>query len=259
VSSVSGPSPGARAGLERLDPLRHSAARMAAHLLIVDDDAVLTDLLRELFSQEGFRLDVHSTGVGAAARVVAGDYDLVVLDVMLPEVTGFEILKEIRRTSHVPVILLTARGDDVDRVVGLEIGADDYVQKPFNARELTARIRAVLRRVDQRQHDRGDDVISRDGVSLDAASRSVRRDGAPVDLTTVEFDILRRLLQSAGDTVTREALSEMVLGRQFDPFDRSVDMHISKLRRKLGPRPDGSERIKTIRSVGYIYTLPADR
>jgi two-component system response regulator CpxR len=232
---------------------------MAVQLLIVDDDAVLTDLLRELLGQEGFQLDVHSTGAGAAARVLAGDYDLVVLDVMLPEVRGFEILKEIRRTSQVPVILLTARGDDVDRVVGLEIGADDYVPKPFNARELTARIRAVLRRADQRPRDRGEEVLSVDGVSLDAASRAVRRDGAAVDLTTVEFDILRRLLQSAGDTVTREVLSEMVLGRQFDPFDRSVDMHISKLRRKLGSRLDGDERIKTIRSVGYVYTLPADR
>ena len=232
---------------------------MAFRLLIVDDDAELTALLRELFLPEGFQLDAHASGTGAAARALEGEYDLIVLDVMLPNVSGFDILKQIRRTSNIPVILLTARGDDVDRVVGLEIGADDYVPKPFNARELTARIRAVLRRVEGARHERARQPLSVDDVSLESASRAVLRDGTPVDLTTVEFDILRALLERAGETVGRESLSETVLGRSFDPFDRSVDMHISKLRRKLGPRPNGDERIKTIRSAGYIYTLPSGR
>jgi two-component system response regulator CpxR len=153
------------------------------------------------------------------------------------------------------VILLTARGDDVDRIVGLEIGADDYVPKPFNPRELTARIRAVLRRTEPRVAA-GRVVVEVDDVVLDPAARVVHRAGQAVELTGVEFDILRALLESAGETVARATIVETVLGRRFDAFDRSVDMHISNLRKKLGPRADGDDRIKTIRSVGYIYARP---
>ena len=245
--------------IEASPVIGHSALQMATRLLIIDDDDELTGLLRELLSEEGFDVETDRGGPDAARRAVSGDYALVILDVMLPELNGFEILKQIRRTSTVPVILLTARGADVDRIVGLEIGADDYVPKPFNARELTARIRAVLRRIEPRPEARDRSVLRVDDVSLDSASRAVLRDGVRVDLTTVEFDILRLLLESAGQTVTRERLSEEVLTRRFDPFDRSVDMHISKLRRKLGPRAGNEDRIKTIRSVGYIYTLPVDR
>jgi two-component system response regulator CpxR len=227
-------------------------------LLIIDDDQELTSLLRELLTQEGFELDSYHTGKEAAAKAVSGGYALVVLDVMLPEMNGFEILKDIRRQSNIPVILLTARGDDVDRVVGLEIGADDYVPKPFNARELTARIRAVLRRADARATGTADrHVVRVDDVTLDPSSRTVTCGGAAVELTTVEFDLLRMLLESSGETVPREAIAERVLGRRFDAFDRSVDMHVSKLRRKLGPRGQDEERIKSIRGIGYIYTLPA--
>jgi two-component system response regulator CpxR len=232
---------------------------MATRLLLIDDDQELTGLLRELLGQEGFEIDTHPGGATAVARAASGEYALVVLDVMLPELSGFEILKQIRRTSNVPVILLTARGADVDRIVGLEIGADDYIPKPFNARELTARIRAVLRRIEPRADDRDRQVLGVDDISLNPAARAALRNGTPVELTTVEFDILRLLLESAGQTVTRERISEQVLGRPFDPFDRSIDMHISKLRRKLGPRPGGDERIKTVRSAGYIYALPLDR
>ncbi len=233
-------------------------AEPATRLLLVDDDAELATLLTELLSGEGFVIETHATGAGAAARAASDSYALVILDVMLPEKNGFEVLKEIRRSSNVPVILLTARGDDVDRIVGLEIGADDYIPKPFNPRELTARIRAVLRRLAPRATTTRPDVLGVDDVRLDPASRSVARNGAPVDLTSVEFDILRVLLESAGETVTRERLSEQVLGRAFDPFDRSIDMHISKVRRKLGDRDDG-ERIKTVRGVGYIYARPVQR
>ncbi len=229
---------------------------MATRLLIVDDDAELTRLLTELLGQEGFEVDASAGGTDSALRATTGGYALVILDVMLPDINGFEILRQIRRTSNIPVILLTARGDDVDRIVGLEIGADDYVPKPFNARELTARVRAVLRRMEPRPHEPERHPLAVDDVSLDPTSRTVLRDDTPVDVTSVEFDILRLLLESAGRTVSRETIAKKVLGRRFDPFDRSVDMHISKLRRKLGPRPEGSERIKTIRSVGYIYTLP---
>jgi two-component system response regulator CpxR len=243
------------ASVETIATVVHSAVDVTSRLLLVDDDIELTRLLTELLGQEGLCVEAHHGGADAAERATHGGYALVVLDVMLPEVSGFEILKQIRRTSNVPVILLTARGDDVDRIVGLEIGADDYVPKPFNPRELVARIRAVLRRVEPRSAD-DRHTLGVDDVSLDPASRAVLRADVPVEVTTVEFDILRMLLESAGQTVAREAIAEKVLGRRFDPFDRSVDMHISHLRRKLGPRPGGDERIKTIRSLGYIYTLP---
>ncbi|MCC6163601.1 MAG: response regulator transcription factor [Acidobacteria bacterium] len=230
---------------------------MATRLLIVDDDVELTGMLSELLGQEGFEIDTLASGADAAARAATGGYQLVILDVMLPGENGFDVLRALRRTSRVPVILLTARGADIDRIVGLEIGADDYVPKPFNPRELTARIRAVLRRVETPfvGHDR--ETLAVDDVVLDPAARTVDRNGELVDLTAVEFDILRALLADAGQTVTREAIAEHVLGRRFEPFDRSVDMHISRLRRKLGPRAGGDERIKTIRGIGYIYTVSA--
>jgi two-component system response regulator CpxR len=228
---------------------------MAQRLLIVDDDTELTRLLTELLGHEGFEVEALGAGSGAAERATSGAYALAILDVMLPDTNGFEILKDIRSRSSLPVILLTARGDDVDRIVGLEIGADDYVPKPFNPRELTARIRAVLRRTEPRVAA-GRVVVEVDDVVLDPAARVVHRAGQAVELTSVEFDILRALLESAGETVARATIVETVLGRRFDAFDRSVDMHISNLRKKLGPRADGDDRIKTIRSVGYIYARP---
>ena len=229
---------------------------MSIPILIVDDDRELTSLLKELLEPEGYAVDTHGSGRGAAERATTGGYALIILDVMLPEVDGFEILKLIRRTSRIPVILLTARGDDVDRIVGLEIGADDYLPKPFNPRELTARIRAVLRRAQPRSPDAEHEPVMVGDVMLDPGARSVTRGGEPIDVTTVEFDLLKILLASAGQVVPREDLSERGLGRHFDPLDRSVDMHVSKLRRKLGDTPAGDERIKTVRGVGYIYALP---
>ena len=229
---------------------------MATRILIIDDDTELCGLLDEFLRVEGYDVDSHNRGGGAAARATSGTYDLVVLDVMLPEINGFDILREIRRTSNVPVILLTARGDDVDRIVGLELGADDYVPKPFNPRELLARIHAVLRRF-QRPHAEAERrALVVGDVALDPGARTVVRAGKPVPLTTVEFDVLRLLMASAGQVVSREELSEKVLERKFDPFDRSIDMHISKVRRKLDEGDEGAERIKTIRGVGYIFALP---
>lgn len=232
---------------------------MATRILIVDDDVELCALLREFLWAEGYEVEAQHAGGGAAACATNGRYALIVLDVMLPEVNGFDILREIRRTSDVPVILLTARGDDVDRIVGLEIGADDYLPKPFNARELLARMHAVLRRFQRSQGQTENRIIEVGDVLLDAGARTVFRGGEPVVVTTAEFDILRALLVSAGQVVSREELSEKVLERAFDPFDRSIDMHISKLRRKLGDPEGGSDRIKTIRGVGYIYAQPSAR
>jgi two-component system response regulator CpxR len=189
--------------------------------------------------------------------VLSGDYQLAVLDVMLPGVSGFDLLRSIRATSRIPVLMLTARGDDVDRIVGLELGADDYLSKPFNPRELVARIRAVLRRIPPDARGAGDRVpaqLTVDDVAMDLGPRVVRRGGAPVELTAVEFALLELLLRAAGSVVRREDLARGALGRNLLPFDRSIDVHVSRVRKKLGPRPDGGERIATLRSVGYLYT-----
>jgi DNA-binding response OmpR family regulator len=178
-----------------------------------------------------------------------------VLDVMLPGLNGFEVLRRIRAESKVPVLMLTARGDDVDRIVGLEIGADDYLPKPFNPRELLARIRAILRRaiLDKPGYETTTRKLIVGDVELDSGTRAVSRAGENVELTAVEFDLLEKLLRAAGRIITREELSKEVLGRSSSPFDRSIDMHISNLRKKLGHHFGATERIKTVRGVGYIY------
>ncbi|HVP44728.1 MAG TPA: response regulator transcription factor [Terriglobales bacterium] len=223
-------------------------------ILIVDDDVELCDLVREYLSAEDFQVDAAHTGAAGQERALSGDYALVILDVMLPGKSGLDVLREVRQRSRVPVLILTARGEDVDRIVGLEIGADDYLPKPFNPRELLARVRAILRRSGTMAEAVGPVAIG--DVELDPATRSARRAGSPVELTSVEFSLLERLLRSAGTVVTREQLVNEVLGRRFMPYDRSVDMHISKIRKKLGEQPDGSERIKAVRGVGYIYVRP---
>lgn len=224
-------------------------------ILIIDDDVALCELVTEYLEPLGFQIEsVHRGDVGAE-RALAGEHALVVLDVMLPGLNGFEVLRRIRADSRVPVLMLTARGDDVDRIVGLEIGADDYLPKPFNPRELTARIRAILRRTSlAAPADRPLAKRLRLGdVELDSGTRAVSRGGQNVELTAVEFDLLEKLLRAAGRIVTREELSKEVLGRTSSPLDRSIDMHISNLRKKLGQQLGGSERIKTVRGVGYIY------
>ncbi len=223
-------------------------------VLIVDDDVELCELVAEYLTPEGFEIESVHDGEHGLQRALSGEHVLVVLDVMLPGINGLEVLRRLRSQSRVPVIILTARGDDVDRIVGLEIGADDYLGKPFNPRELVARIRAVLRRAHPEQP--GTQKIAVGDVELDPAARIVRRHGEPVDLTSVEFTLLETLLRSAGQVVTREQIAHDVLGRRFMPYDRSIDMHVSKLRRKLGYASDGQERIKTIRGVGYIYARP---
>jgi two-component system response regulator CpxR len=198
---------------------------------------------------------VHD-GEEGVDRALSGDYELVILDVMLPGIGGFEVLRRVRAVSPIPVIMLTARGDELDRVMGLETGADDYLAKPFSSRELVARIRAVLRRGETRPAN--DNTVLRVGdVSLDGAARAVRRANEAVELTAVEFDLLELLLRSTGEVVTRDAIAKQVLDRPLLPLDRSIDVHVSNLRRKLGPATDGGERIKTVRSVGYIYVRPA--
>jgi two-component system response regulator CpxR len=219
------------------------------HLLLVDDDAELCSLLGEFLRREGFTVSCEHEGTRGLDRALETGIDLVVLDVMLPGLDGFEILRRLRQRSKVPVIMLTARGEDVDRIVGLELGADDYLPKPFNPRELAARIRAILRRYEPRPAAPGG-RIEVNGVVLDPGTREVFAAGKRVDLTTFEFDILEMLMRSAGRVLSRDALMENFYNRKATAFDRSIDMHISHLRKKL---EHGETIIKTIRGVGYQF------
>jgi two-component system response regulator CpxR len=221
-------------------------------ILVIDDDVELCSLVSEYLRPEGFQVECVHDGKSGLTRALAGDHLLAVLDVMLPGINGFDVLRKIRDSSRLPVLLLTARGEDVDRIVGLEIGADDYLPKPFNPRELVARIRAILRRTQAKGDAVVPDVIKVGDVELDPATRTVLHRGKPVELTSVEFGLLHVLLREAGRVVTRDALVDEVLGRKFSPFDRSIDMHVSKVRKKLG---DDEDHIKTIRGAGYIFAL----
>jgi DNA-binding response OmpR family regulator len=223
-------------------------------LLVIDDDAELCQLVTRFLSREGFAIRWAPGGAAGIEQALAEEYSLIVLDVMMPDTDGFEVLRRIRQQSRTPVLMLTARGDTRDRVRGLEMGADDYLPKPFDPAELVARIRAILRRSFPRTPAA---AIAIGDIELDGGTRTVRRAGRPVELTTVEFDLLAVLLRVAGSTISREDLVRDVLGRDFSPFDRSIDTHVCHLRRKLGPLEDGGERIKGVRGAGYLYALPA--
>ncbi|MGA7239155.1 MAG: response regulator transcription factor [Bryobacteraceae bacterium] len=226
------------------------------NILLVDDDVELCSLLGEFLTREGFHVECVNEGNAGLERASQPGIDLVVLDVMLPGLDGFEILRRLRTRSKVPVIMLTARGEDVDRIIGLEIGADDYLAKPFNPRELAARIRAILRRYEARPAAAPSSRIEVNGIALDPASREVFSNGKHIELTTFEFDILEMLMRSAGRVLSRDALMENFYNRKATPFDRSIDMHISHLRKKL---ERGDSIIKTIRGVGYqLARTPED-
>jgi two-component system, OmpR family, response regulator CpxR len=221
-------------------------------ILMIDDDVELCSLLGEFLRREGFSIDFEHDGRRGLGCAFKGDHDLIVLDVMLPGLDGFEILKRLRQQSKVPVVMLTARGEDVDRIIGLELGADDYLPKPFNVRELAARIRAILRRIETKP---AGNRIEVNGVALDPGTREVTIDGKPVPTTTLEFDILDILIRSAGRVVSRDMLMESMYNRKATPFDRSIDMHVSHLRKKL---EQGRTLIKTIRGVGYQFCTTGD-
>lgn len=228
-------------------------------ILLIDDDAELCELLGEYLGREGLSVEFAGDGVAGLERALSGEHALVVLDVMLPGISGFEVLRRIRERSRIPVLMLTARGDDVDRIVGLEMGADDYLPKPFNPRELVARIRAVKRRFAPTAHGSASpeppETLRVGDVELEPGTRAVRRAGEPVELTSVEFSLLEALLRSAGRAVPREELARAALGRRLSSCDRSIDVHVSSLRRKLGHRVGATERIRNLRGVGYLYCL----
>ena len=226
-------------------------------ILLIDDDVELCSMLTEYLGKNGFRIKTAHRGDVGLRAAQQRPWALILLDVMLPGLDGFEVLKRIRAESSVNVLLLTARGEDIDRIVGLEIGADDYLPKPFNPRELLARMRAILRRNTTTQSTTPA-VLRVGDLELDTAARRVLKADAKVDLTDVEFSLLEALMQSPGKVVSREDLSQTVLGRSFDPFDRSLDMHVSRLRRKLSGAGAEESLVKTIRGVGYQLVLDRD-
>jgi len=226
------------------------------HLLLADDDIELCQLLKEYLESEGFTVSCVHDGAAAVENCLNGDYDLMVLDVMMPKLSGFEALQKTRQHSQIPVLMLTARGDDIDRIIGLEMGADDYLPKPCNPRELVARIRAILRRLTPTTTSNG--PLKIDDIELQPTTRRAFCSDQELNLTGAEFNVLSELLKRPGQVVSKAELTELVLGRKLTPHDRSMDMHISHLRKKLGHHPDGDHRIKTVRGNGYLYSKKAD-
>jgi two-component system response regulator RegX3 len=223
-------------------------------ILLVEDEPAIAEPLVDSLEREGFALEVAGTvadGIEQAGRLRP---DLILLDLMLPDGSGFDVCREVRRGSQVPIIMLTARGEEADRIVGLELGADDYVVKPFSAREVAARVRAVLRRTSAQQaRPDGDAPLEAAGVRLDPATRSVARDGEPIDLTRKEFDLLRLLMAHAGSVVTRERLIDEVWDVNWFGSTKTLDVHVSGLRRKLGDDSAAPRYIHTVRGVGFMF------
>jgi DNA-binding response OmpR family regulator len=241
-----------------LVPMKLQAEGSGQNVLLVDDDVELCQLICQYLAEEGIPVEAVHRGEQGLKRALSGEHAIVVLDVMLPGLDGFEVLRQLRMQSRIPVLMLTARGDEEDRILGLEMGADDYLPKPFNPRELAARVHAILRRFSgdaaEMRQIRAEPLVVED-VELDEGTRVARRAGEEIALTAVEFNLLARFLWSAGTVLAREEIVRTVLGREFSPFDRSIDVHVSNLRKKLGLRRDGSERIKGVRGVGYLYVL----
>jgi two-component system, OmpR family, response regulator CpxR len=232
-------------------------------LLMIDDDTVFCEILTDYLKNEGFEVTSIHDGKEGLQRALggAGEYDLIVLDVMLPSMNGFEILQRIRSRQETPVLMLTGSHEEVNRVVGLEMGADDFVTKPFNPREFVARVRAILRRTKEWSDKvtglpAAERIVIGD-IELDTGSRVARCNGEPLVLTSVEFGFLEMLIRAAGQVVPREQLAEKILGRSLTAYDHSTYVHVSSLRRKLGHKFDGVERIKTVRGIGYLYTYPS--
>lgn len=224
-------------------------------LLIADDDVGLCQLLQQHFALDGLQLDLLHRGDLVLPALQGGDYQLLILDITLPGKNGLDVLREVRQAGNLPVLMLSARGEEIDRVLGLEMGADDYLAKPFSPRELGARVRSILRRT---QAPAGTEpaVLRVGDLELHPTARQVYRAGQRIELTGAEFSVLQPLLQAAGQVVNKRDLFQQALGRRFQAFDRSLDTHISNLRKKLGAGPDGQPRIQAVRGSGYVYVLP---
>ena len=222
-------------------------------ILMIDDDVKLCRLVGEYLTPFGFDVSAKHTGNEGVTEIREQRYDAVILNVMLPGIDGFEVLRQIRAVSDVPVLMLTALGDEADRIVGLEIGADDYLPKTFSTRELLARLRAVTRRAQMSARTEDPDEFSCGDVHINTATRNAKQNGSLLDLTALEFDLLHCLIRSAGRVLNRDQILDEIAGREYDVFDRSIDVHISSLRRKLGDDFKSPRYIRTLRSVGYMF------
>jgi DNA-binding response OmpR family regulator len=230
---------------------------MADEVLIVDDDTRLSAMVRDYLSDNGFTVHIAATATAGLAELNRRAPDAVILDIMLPDLDGFETCRRIRAVSDVPVLMLTAKGDETDRIVGLEIGADDYLPKPFNPRELLARLKAILRRRNGSGASAGR-VLRFGRLEIDPASRVARLDGNPCQLTSYQFDLLVALAENAGRTLWREQLMDKVKGAELEAFDRSIDVHISRIRAAIEDDPKHPKRIVTVRGTGYVFARYQD-
>ena len=223
-------------------------------LLMIDDDTGLCELLSEYLSAQGFSVQTSHDGQQGLDLALQNDYALILLDVMLPSIDGFEVLKQLRQSKLTPVIMLTAKGEDFDRIFGLELGADDYIPKPFNHRELLARVKAITRRIEHINSvsNNTNKKLSLNGITINFAAREASINNSPLTLTGTEYEILALLIKHAPDVISKEQISEDVLGRRLASFDRSIDMHVSNIRKKIAEHIEG-DKIKTMRGTGYVF------
>ena len=228
---------------------------MAERLLLIEDDASLASMLGEFLSTLGFRVSARGTATEGLALLREEHFDALILDVMLPDADGFDVCRRVRAGSDLPILMLTARGDETDRIVGLELGADDYLPKPFNPRELAARLRAILRR---RGAGARSEVLRFGRLELDHDARAVRLDGEERALTSYQFDLLWTLAQNAGRVMSRDALMDKLRGAELELFDRSLDVHISRIRAAIEDDPKRPRRILTVRGAGYLFAKRQD-
>ena len=222
-------------------------------VLLIEDDVEYCDLLREYLTPDGFELEAVHNGQHALSYAGSKDYDIIILDVMLPGLNGIEVLRKLREEVSTPVLMLTARGDEVDRIIGLEMGADDYLAKPCNPRELLARLKAILRRIEKSDELGVTQDIDVDNIRLNSSEHQAYLNGQELILTLAEYKVLEVLLRHVGQVVTKEVLTKRALSRNMTQYDRSIDVHISKLRTKLSRQGDGQSPIKTVRGIGYRY------
>jgi len=223
-------------------------------LLMIDDDTGLCELLSEYLSAQGFSVQTSHDGQQGLELALQNDYALILLDVMLPSIDGFEVLKQLRQSKLTPVIMLTAKGEDFDRIFGLELGADDYIPKPFNHRELLARVKAITRRIEHINSvsNNTNKKLSLNGITINFAAREASINNNSLTLTGTEYEILALLIKHAPNVISKEQISEDVLGRRLASFDRSIDMHVSNIRKKIAEHIDG-DKIKTMRGTGYVF------
>jgi DNA-binding response OmpR family regulator len=230
---------------------------MAERILLVEDDPRLAEMLSEYLGQAGFGVTVAPLGAAALERLSEADYDAVVLDLMLPDMDGLDVCRQLRARDDTPVLMLTARGDAIDRIVGLELGADDYLPKPFEPRELLARLRAIVRRR-VRGSAPGEKALHFGRLEIDTAARAVRLDGKPCELTGYQFDLLVALAKNAGRVLSREFLMDLMKGEELESFDRSIDVHVSRIRAAIEDNPKKPRRVITVRSAGYVFAKAQD-